>query len=111
MESILNTMGASAETVHCVNKVWLVPACLAVGQLLFMQPHRQTNFIAGGKCSCSICTWKLLMRGTVTFFKVCDNKEKIFTKRGYLHAVTMVTAKTYNVTEVCKHNYLEKSAL
>ena len=58
-------LGATAD---CMMK--LVPTCLAVGQLLFMRPHGQTNFIARGKYSCSVCTWILLMRGTVTFLKV-----------------------------------------
>jgi len=65
-------LGASAD---CMMK--LVPACLAVGQLLFVRPHGQTNTVAGGKCcsSCT-CTWKLLMTGTVIFLKVWWQQRK-----------------------------------
>jgi len=50
----------------------LVPACVAVSQLC---PHRQTNFIAGGKYSpCSVGTGNYLMRGAVT--KYVNTKEK-----------------------------------
>jgi len=40
------------------------------------------------------------MKGTVPFLKVCDNKRKGLQRED----TSMVTAKMYNVTEVCKHN-------